>query len=61
MVDTVGAGDVYAAGLIDALVKGKSIIQAMQEAVVWSAYAVASPVLLLMKSYSCYNSLKIIG
>lgn len=42
VVDTTGAGDAYAAGLIQGLVEGKSIIDAMTEGAVWSAFAVAS-------------------
>lgn len=42
LVDSTGAGDVYAAGLIHGLVAGMNIEQAMQEAAVWGAYAVAS-------------------
>ncbi|MDF0533400.1 PfkB family carbohydrate kinase [Shewanella sp. A32] len=42
VVDTTGAGDVYAAGLIHGLLSGLAIEQAMQEAAIWGAYAVAS-------------------
>jgi len=42
VVDTTGAGDVYAAGLIHGLLSGSEITAAMGEAAVWGAYAVAS-------------------
>ncbi|MCH1919584.1 PfkB family carbohydrate kinase [Shewanella sp. A3A] len=42
LVDSTGAGDVYAAGLIHGLVSGLTIEQAMQEAATWGAFAVAS-------------------
>ncbi len=42
VIDTTGAGDAYAAGLIHGLVNGNGIVQAMQEAAVWSGFAVAS-------------------
>lgn len=41
VVDTTGAGDAYAAGLINGLVNHLTITQSMQEASVWSSYAVA--------------------
>ncbi|MGS0689680.1 PfkB family carbohydrate kinase [Shewanella sp. 0m-4] len=41
VVDTTGAGDAYAAGLIHALVSHKDIIESMQEAAIWSGFAVA--------------------
>ncbi|ABZ74693.1 PfkB domain protein [Shewanella halifaxensis HAW-EB4] len=41
VVDTTGAGDAYAAGLIHALVSQKEIVAAMQEAAIWSGFAVA--------------------
>ncbi|MCD8476087.1 MAG: PfkB family carbohydrate kinase [Shewanella fodinae] len=45
VVDTTGAGDVYAAGLIHGLLSGLEITAAMGEAAVWGAYAVASETL----------------
>ena len=42
VVDTTGAGDAYAAGLIHGLCAGKSITQAMSEGAVWAAFAVAT-------------------
>ncbi|MCL1049800.1 PfkB family carbohydrate kinase [Shewanella abyssi] len=41
VVDTTGAGDAYAAGLINGLVNKLTMIQSMQEAAIWSSYAVA--------------------
>lgn len=41
VVDTTGAGDAYAAGLIHALVGQKTIVESMQEAAIWSGFAVA--------------------
>ncbi|WOT05325.1 PfkB family carbohydrate kinase [Shewanella youngdeokensis] len=41
VVDTTGAGDAYAAGLIHGLVNNLTVVQAMQEASIWSGYAVA--------------------
>ena len=41
VVDTTGAGDAYAAGLINGLVSNMSIVASMQEASIWSSYAVA--------------------
>lgn len=42
VVDTTGAGDVYAAGLIHGLVSGLALQQAMEEAAIWAAIAVES-------------------
>ncbi|MFQ6372059.1 PfkB family carbohydrate kinase [Shewanella sp. YIC-542] len=42
VVDTTGAGDVYAAGLIHGLLSGRAITDAMAEAAIWGAHAVAS-------------------
>ena len=42
VVDTTGAGDAYAAGLIHGLVSGQPIATAMAEAAVWAAFAVAT-------------------
>ena len=42
VVDTTGAGDAYAAGLIHGLVNHLTIVEAMAEAAVWSGFAVAS-------------------
>ncbi|WP_394132555.1 PfkB family carbohydrate kinase [Shewanella maritima] len=42
VVDTTGAGDAYAAGLINGLVSRCDIEQAMQQAAIWSGFAVAS-------------------
>ncbi|GGI89815.1 PfkB family carbohydrate kinase [Shewanella gelidii] len=42
VVDTTGAGDAYAAGVIHGLTSGASIVQAMQEGSMWSSFAVAS-------------------
>ncbi|GIU20647.1 PfkB family carbohydrate kinase [Shewanella sp. MBTL60-007] len=41
VVDTTGAGDAYAAGLIHGLVSQKDIIESMHEAAVWSGFAVS--------------------
>ncbi|MCL1147166.1 PfkB family carbohydrate kinase [Shewanella sp. 10N.261.52.F9] len=41
VIDTTGAGDAYAAGLIHGLVRQQSILGSMQEAAVWSGFAVA--------------------
>lgn len=41
VIDTTGAGDAYAAGLINGLVSNLTMLQSMQEASVWSSYAVA--------------------
>ncbi len=42
VVDTTGAGDAYAAGLIHSLCAGHSITQAMGEGAIWAAFAVAT-------------------
>ncbi|MGI2071921.1 PfkB family carbohydrate kinase [Shewanella baltica] len=42
VVDTTGAGDAYAAGLIHSLCTGQSITEAMAEGAVWAAFAVAT-------------------
>ncbi len=42
VVDTTGAGDAFAAGLIHGLVSGMAVEQAMKEAAQWAAFAVAS-------------------
>lgn len=42
VVDTTGAGDAYAAGLINSLCTGQSITEAMAEGAVWAAFAVAT-------------------
>ncbi|NKF52533.1 ribokinase [Shewanella sp. WXL01] len=42
VVDTTGAGDAYAAGLIDSLINGADIKVAMQQASVWASFAVAT-------------------
>ena len=42
VVDTTGAGDAYAAGLIHGLVNHLVIVDAMAEAAIWSGFAVAS-------------------
>ncbi|GIU25231.1 PfkB family carbohydrate kinase [Shewanella schlegeliana] len=41
VVDTTGAGDAYAAGLIHGLVSNKGIIESMEEAAIWSGFAVS--------------------
>ncbi len=41
VVDTTGAGDAYAAGLIHGLVSQQTMRESMQEAAVWSGFAVA--------------------
>ena len=43
VVDTTGAGDVFAAGLIDGLVRGETMPDALAEAAAWGAYAVTCP------------------
>lgn len=43
VVDTTGAGDAYAAGLMHSLSQGQSIIEAMTEGAIWAAFAVATP------------------
>ncbi|MGS0681099.1 PfkB family carbohydrate kinase [Shewanella sp. 125m-7] len=40
VVDTTGAGDAYAAGLIHGLVSQQTMMESMQEAAVWSGFAV---------------------
>ena len=42
VVDTTGAGDAYAAGLIHGLVRGDGYCQAMAEGARWAAFAVAT-------------------
>ena len=42
VVDTTGAGDTYAVGLIDALLENENIISAMQQAAQWAAITVAT-------------------
>jgi len=42
VVDTTGAGDAYAAGLIHGMTSGMDIIDAMKEGAVWAAFAVAT-------------------
>ncbi|MBR9729318.1 PfkB family carbohydrate kinase [Shewanella intestini] len=42
VVDTTGAGDAYAAGMIDSLVHGQTMVKAMQQAAIWSSFAVAT-------------------
>lgn len=54
VVDSTGAGDVYAAGLIHGLVSGMAIETAMQEAAVWGAHAVASETSIPGESLRCY-------
>ncbi|GIU52428.1 MULTISPECIES: PfkB family carbohydrate kinase [Shewanella] len=43
VVDTTGAGDAYAAGLIHYLCEQKTIGEAMEEGARWAAFAVATP------------------
>ncbi|QIR13133.1 PfkB family carbohydrate kinase [Shewanella aestuarii] len=43
VVDTTGAGDNYAAGVIHGLCANKSITEAMEEGARWAALAVATP------------------
>lgn len=43
VVDTTGAGDAYAAGLIHYLCQNKSITEAMEEGARWASFAVATP------------------
>lgn len=43
IVDTTGAGDNYAAGVIHGLCNGHSITSAMAEGARWAAFAVATP------------------
>ncbi|QSX33529.1 ribokinase [Shewanella avicenniae] len=54
VVDSTGAGDVYAAGLIHGLVSGMMIDAAMQEAAVWGAHAVASETSIPGETLRCY-------
>ena len=42
VIDTTGAGDAFAAGVIDALVRGENILQAMAQGAQWSAIAVST-------------------
>ena len=42
VVDTTGAGDAYAAGVIHGLTSGQSILEAMAEGAIWAAFAVAT-------------------
>ncbi len=42
VVDTTGAGDAYASGLIHSLCIGQSITEAMAEGAIWAAFAVAT-------------------
>lgn len=42
VVDTTGAGDAYAAGLIHGLVQGDPVVVAMEEAARWAAFAVST-------------------
>lgn len=42
VVDTTGAGDAYAAGLIHGLTSGLGIVESMKEAGVWASFAVAT-------------------
>ncbi|SHI02467.1 PfkB family carbohydrate kinase [Ferrimonas marina] len=42
LVDSTGAGDCYAAGLLNGLVKGHSEVEAMADAARWAAYAVSA-------------------
>ncbi|MEI6859274.1 MAG: PfkB family carbohydrate kinase [Shewanella sp.] len=42
VVDTTGAGDAYASGLIHGMTTGLKIIDAMQEGARWAAFAVAA-------------------
>ncbi|RBP75869.1 sugar/nucleoside kinase (ribokinase family) [Shewanella putrefaciens] len=42
VVDTTGAGDAYAAGLIHSLCIDQSITEAMAEGAIWAAFAVAT-------------------
>lgn len=43
VIDTTGAGDAYAAGIIHGQINGMSIISSMEEAARWAGYAVATP------------------
>ncbi|ACA89048.1 PfkB family carbohydrate kinase [Shewanella woodyi] len=42
VIDTTGAGDAYAAGLIHGLTTGLGILESMKEAGVWAGFAVAT-------------------
>lgn len=42
LIDATGAGDAYAAGVINGLVAGDDIMAAMQQGAQWAAFAVAS-------------------
>lgn len=42
VVDTTGAGDAFASGLIHALVSGQSIVEAMREGAKWASFAVST-------------------
>lgn len=42
VIDTTGAGDAFAAGVIDALLQGDDILQAMSQGAQWSAIAVST-------------------
>ena len=42
VVDTTGAGDAYAAGLIHGLMLGEGVVWAMEEGARWAAFAVAT-------------------
>jgi sulfofructose kinase len=43
VVDTTGAGDAYAAGVIHGLCSGDNIVNAMEEGARWAAFAVETP------------------
>ncbi len=43
VMDTTGAGDVFAAGLVHALVLGRPMAEALRTAVAWGSATVASP------------------
>ena len=42
VVDTTGAGDVFAAGLVHGLVEGRAMVEALRTAVAWGVAAVRS-------------------
>ncbi|TKB51071.1 ribokinase [Ferrimonas sediminicola] len=42
VVDTTGAGDSYAAGLMDGLLKGQELTKAMEQAARWASFALQS-------------------
>ncbi len=42
VVDTTGAGDAYAAGLIHGMTSGLGIVESMKEAGIWAGFAVAT-------------------